>query len=110
MSRQLDQRHQGQATLDAAFAERRGSVAAAQSKSGSPWPSEEYSFSRCEKSALIRLVLFRVRRIFDYHPRGGSHSLFGDRTASDTDALQSKNPPTAESGHGAWRSQQLPSG
>jgi hypothetical protein len=106
--RRLDNRHQVEPILDAPPAKRRGSVAAAQSKSGSPWPSEKYSFSRCEKSALIRPPLFRVRRILEYHSRGALHSLFGDRTASAAaDALQSGNPPTAESSRVAWRSPQL---
>src|SRR5260370_28383986 len=105
--RRLGNRHQVEPILDAAPAKRRASVAAAQRKRGSPWPSEEYSFSRCETSALIRLRLFRVRRIFDYHSPCGPLSLFRDRTASDTDALQSLNVLTTESVHGAWRSPQL---
>jgi hypothetical protein len=106
--RRLDNRHQVEPILDAAPAKRRGSVAAAQSKSGSPWPSEEYSFSRCEKSALIRPPLFRVRRILEYHSRGGPDSLFRDRPASAAaDALQLDDVPTTESVHGAWRSPQL---
>ncbi len=105
--RMSDNRRWPQPILDALRARRRGSVAEAQRKSGPHRPLEECSFSRCEKSSLIRLPLFRVRRIFEYHSRGGPHSLFGDRTASDTNALQLEDVPTTESGHGAWRSPQL---
>jgi hypothetical protein len=106
--RTSDNRRWPQPILDALRVKHRESDAEAQRKSGSHRPSEEYSFSQCEKSALNRPPLFRVRRIFDYHSRGGSHSLFRDRTASAAaDALQSVNAPTAESVHGAWRSPQL---
>jgi hypothetical protein len=64
-------------------------------------------FHELKNSALIRLRLFRVRKIFEYHSRGGPRSLFRDRTAPDIDALQSTTVPITESGHGAWRSQQL---
>src|SRR5206468_1285870 len=97
-----------QPTLDARRATRRVFDAEVGRKSRSRRASsEEYSFSRCEKSALIRLSLFRVRRILEYHSRGGPHSLFRDSTASDTDALQLEDVPTTESVHGAWRSPQL---
>ncbi len=107
--RTSDNRRWPRPILDALRATRRGSAAEVGRKSGSRRASsEEYSFSRCEKSALIRLSLFRVRRIFDYHSRGGPHSLFRDRTASAAaDALQLEDVPTTESVRGAWRSPQL---
>jgi hypothetical protein len=77
--RRLGNRHQVEPILDAPREGRRGSAVEAQSKSGSHRPSKECSFSRCETSALIRLRLFRVRRIFEYHSRGAPHSLFRDR-------------------------------
>jgi hypothetical protein len=46
-------------------------------------------FHELKNSALIRLPLFRVRKIFEYYSRGGPRSLFRDRTAPDIDALQS---------------------
>ena len=97
-----------QPTLDARRATRRVFVAEVGRKSGSRRASsEENSSSWRKRSAMIRLPLFRVRRIFGYHSRGGPHSLFRDRTASDTDALQLEDVPTTESGHGASRSQRL---
>jgi len=55
-------------------------------------PRKSIHFHNVKKSALNRSPLFRVRRIFDYHSRGGSRSLFRDRTASAAaDALQSQN-------------------
>jgi hypothetical protein len=80
--RTSDNHRWAQPILDARHVKRRGSVAEAERKSGSHRPWEKYSFSRCEKSALIRPAPFRVRRIFDYHSRGGSHSLFRDRNTS----------------------------
>src|SRR5437879_3812826 len=95
-------------TRDARRATRRVFVAEVGRKSGSRRASsEEYWSSWHKRSAMIRLPLFRVRRIFEYHSRGGPHSLFRDRTASDTDALQLEDVPTTESVHGVWRSQQL---
>jgi len=92
---------------DVRRATRHVSVAEVARRSGSRRAPEEYSFSRYDKSALIRLLLFRVCRIFGYHSRGGPHSPFRDRTAPDIGALRSTTLPTTESGHGAWRSQQL---
>src|SRR5207244_13425004 len=103
--RTSDNRRWLQPILDALRVKHRGSVAEAERKSGSHRPSEQYSFSQCEKSALIRPPLFRVRRIFDYYSRGGPRSLFRDRTASD--ALQSVNAPTTESSRVAWRWRRL---
>ena len=107
--RTSDNRRWPRPILDARRATRRGSAAEVARKSGSRRASsEEYSSSWRKTSALIRLPLFRVRRIFDYHSRGGPHSLFRDRTASAAaDALQLEDVPTTESGHGAWRSPQL---
>ena len=106
--RMSDNRRWPQPILDALRVKHRGSDVEAERTSGSHRLSEECSFSRCEKSALIRLSLFRVRRILEYHSRGGPHSLFRDRTASaGADALQSLDVPTTESVHGAWRSPQL---
>ena len=97
-----------QPILDALRVKHRESDVEGQRRSGSHRAPEKYSFSRCEKSALIRSTLFRVRRIFDYHSRGGSHSLFRDRTASAAaDALQSVNAPTIESSRVAWRWRRL---
>ena len=78
--RTSDNRRWPQPILDALRAKHHESVVEAQRRSGSHWAPEEYSFSRCEKSPLIKPALFRVRRIFDYHWRGGPHSLFRDRT------------------------------
>jgi len=107
-SRTSDNHRSPRPTRDARRATRRVFVAEVGRKSGSRRASsEEYSSSWRKRSAMIRLPLFRVRRIFGYHSRGGPHSLFRDRTASDTDALQLEDVPTTESGHGAWRSPQL---
>ena len=68
-----------QPTLDARRATRRVFVAEVGRKSGSRRASsEEYSSSWRKRSAMIRLPLFRVLRIFEYHSRGGPHSLFRD--------------------------------
>jgi hypothetical protein len=107
-SRTSDNHRWPQPILDARRARRRVFVAEVGRKSGSrPASSEEYSSSWQKRSALIRPPLFRVRRVCEYPSRGGLHSLFRDRTASDTDALQLEDVPTTESGHGAWRSPQL---
>ena len=108
MIRRLDNRRWAGPIQDAPHATRRVFVAEVGRKSGSRRASsEEYSSSCRKRSAMIRLPLFRVRQIFEYHSRGGPHSLFRDRTASDTDALQLEDVPTTESVHGVWRSQQL---
>ena len=77
--RMSDNRRWPQPILDARCATRRGFVAEVGRKSGSRRASsEEYSSSWRKRSAMIRLPLFRVRRIFGYHSRGGPHSLFRD--------------------------------
>ena len=82
-SRTSDNRHQVQPILDARCATRRVFVAEVGRKSGSRRASSEESSSSWQKrSAMIRLPLFRVRRVFEYPSRGGPHSLFRDRTAS----------------------------
>jgi hypothetical protein len=100
--------HWASPILDARPGGRRVPVVEVERKSG-PHPdrSEESLFSRCEKSALNRLTLLRVRRIFDYHSRDGPHSLFRDTASAAADALQSVNATTTESGRVAWRSPQL---
>jgi hypothetical protein len=66
-------------TRDARCATRRVFVAEVGRKSGSRRASsEEYSSSWQKRSAMIRLPLFRVRRVFEYPSRGGPHSLFRD--------------------------------
>jgi hypothetical protein len=66
--------------LDAARAKRRGSVAEVAYKNGSRRAAgEEYSFSSPKISALTRLPLFRVSRIFEYHLGGNPYSLVRDR-------------------------------
>jgi hypothetical protein len=79
-TRRLDNRHWVEPILDAAPAERRGSVAEAQRKSGSRRAcSEERSFSSGMIQAVGRLPPFRVCGIFQYYFRGNPHSLVRDR-------------------------------
>lgn len=69
--RRWDNRHWAQPTQDARCAEHRVSVAEAERKRGSRRAFAEDSLFSCAKiSEMIRLRLFRVRRIFQYHLRG----------------------------------------
>jgi len=79
-TRKWDNRHWARPIPDAARARHRGSVVEVACKSESlERCSQMSSFSSPKISAIIKALVFRVRRIFDYHSRGDPDSLFRDR-------------------------------